>query len=101
MVRQQHIVSAFTEELDQLSADLLRMGGLAEAMIRDAHAQGVTIVMVTHDLGQARRLADDVVFVHGGRVVETGPAAQMLTAPSSGPARAWNDGRLYFDPASD
>ncbi len=36
MVRQQHIVSAFTEELDQLSADLLRMGGLAEAMIRDA-----------------------------------------------------------------
>ncbi len=36
MVRQQHIVSAFTEELDQLSADILRMGGLAEAMIRDA-----------------------------------------------------------------
>lgn len=32
----QHIVSAFTDELDQLSADLLRMGGLAEAMIRDA-----------------------------------------------------------------
>lgn len=36
MTRQQHIVSAFTEELDQLSADLLRMGGFAEAMIRDA-----------------------------------------------------------------
>lgn len=36
MTRQQHIVSAFTEELDELSADLLRMGGLAEAMIRDA-----------------------------------------------------------------
>lgn len=36
MVRQQHIVSAFTEELDQLSADILRMGGLGEAMIRDA-----------------------------------------------------------------
>lgn len=36
MTTQQHIVSAFTEELDQLSADLLRMGGFAEAMIRDA-----------------------------------------------------------------
>lgn len=36
MTGQQHIVSAFTEELDQLSADLLRLGGLAEAMIRDA-----------------------------------------------------------------
>ena len=36
MTGQQHIVSAFTEELEQLSAALLRMGGLAEAMIRDA-----------------------------------------------------------------
>ena len=36
MSTQQHIVSAFTEELEQLSADLLRMGGFAEAMIRDA-----------------------------------------------------------------
>lgn len=36
MTNQQHIVSAFTEELEQLSADLLRMGGFAEAMIRDA-----------------------------------------------------------------
>ncbi|MCR9268474.1 MAG: phosphate signaling complex protein PhoU [Henriciella sp.] len=36
MAGPQHIVSAFGEELDQLSADILRMGGLAEAMIRDA-----------------------------------------------------------------
>ncbi|MEL6856807.1 MAG: phosphate signaling complex protein PhoU [Pseudomonadota bacterium] len=36
MTGPQHIVSAFTEELEQLSADILRMGGLAEAMIRDA-----------------------------------------------------------------
>ncbi len=36
MSKPQHIVSAFSEELDRLSADLLRMGGLAEAMIRDA-----------------------------------------------------------------
>ena len=36
MAGPQHIVSAFGEELDQLSGDILRMGGLAEAMIRDA-----------------------------------------------------------------
>ncbi len=36
MAGPQHIVSAFSEELDQLSGDILRMGGLAEAMIRDA-----------------------------------------------------------------
>ena len=38
----QHIVSAFGEELEQLSAELLRMGGLAEAMIRDASRAVVT-----------------------------------------------------------
>ena len=38
----QHIVSAFSEELEQLSASILRMGGLAEAMIRDASRAVVT-----------------------------------------------------------
>ena len=36
MAGPQHIVSAYSEELDRLSADILRMGGLAEAMIKDA-----------------------------------------------------------------
>ena len=69
-----------------------------ETLIDAAHAAGITIVLVTHDLGQARRLGDDVIFLHAGQVAETGPAARVLTAPSSGPARAWIDGRLYFDP---
>lgn len=69
-----------------------------EDMVRQAHADGVTIVMVTHDQGQARRLADDVIFMHAGQVAEAGPAAQVLHHPQSGPARAWLDGRLYLDP---
>ncbi|OWU75074.1 ABC transporter ATP-binding protein [Marinibacterium profundimaris] len=68
-----------------------------EDLVARAHASGVTVVMVTHDLGQARRLADDVIFLHEGTIAEAGPASVLLTAPRSGPARAWIDGRLYLD----
>ena len=70
-----------------------------EELIAEAHASGVTIVLVTHDLGQARRMGDDLVFLHAGRVAEAGPVARVLDAPRSGPAQAWVGGRLYFDPS--
>ncbi len=65
-----------------------------EQLVGDAHESGVAIVLVTHDTGQARRLGDDLVFLHGGRVVETGRAADVLGAPRSEAARAWLEGRL-------
>ena len=67
-----------------------------EQLVREAHAGGVTIVLVTHDIGQARRLGDDLVFLHGGRVVETGRVSDVLDAPRSEAARAWIEGRLYL-----
>ena len=71
-----------------------------EELIREAHESGVAVVLVTHDLGQARRLADDVIFLHAGRVVETGAAAEVFDAPRSEAARAWLEGRLHLDPPS-
>lgn len=71
-----------------------------EQLIHEAHGSGVAIVLVTHDLGQARRLADNVIFMHAGRVVETGAVAEVLDAPRSEAARAWLEGRLYFDASS-
>ena len=71
-----------------------------ERQIREAHESGVTIVLVTHDIGQARRLGDDLVFLHAGRVVETGPVPDVLDAPRSEAARAWVEGRLYLEPSS-
>lgn len=65
-----------------------------EAQINSAHRDGVTVIMVTHDIGQARRIADDVIFLHKGRVSEAGPAAHVLSAPQSAAAQAWMDGRL-------
>ena len=67
-----------------------------EDQVLAAHADGVTIVLVTHDAGQARRLGEDVIFLHAGRVAETGPAATVLEQPRSEAARAWLDGRLYL-----
>ena len=71
-----------------------------EQQIREAHAGGVTIVLVTHDIGQARRLGDDLLFLHAGRVVETGRVPEVLEAPRSDAARAWIEGRLYLDAPS-
>ncbi|MFT6774062.1 MAG: tungstate transport system ATP-binding protein [Paracoccaceae bacterium] len=71
-----------------------------EDLVTEAHASGVTIVMVTHDAGQARRLADDIAFLHAGRVAEAGPAAQILNAPASPAAQAWFEGRLFLSPSA-
>lgn len=71
-----------------------------ERLVADAHESGVAIVLVTHDTGQARRLGDDLVFLHGGRVVEAGPAPDLLDAPRSEAARAWLQGRLYLESPS-
>jgi tungstate transport system ATP-binding protein len=56
----------------------------------------VKIVMTTHDLGQARRLADEIVFLHKGRVVERSPAHSFFSAPASPEARAFLQGDLLW-----
>lgn len=67
-----------------------------EAIVRAAHRRGTKIIFVTHDLGQARRLADEVVFMHRGRVVEHTPADRFFTAPVSKQARDYIDGRIVL-----
>jgi len=70
-----------------------------EDLIHAASGAGVSVAMVTHDAGQARRLGQDALFVHAGKVVEAAPVAQLLQSPASAPARAWCEGRLYVDAA--
>lgn len=72
---------------------------MIEQQIAQAHAAGVMIVMVTHDVNQARRIADDIVFLHAGRVAERGTASRVLNRPATEPVRAWLEGRLYVGPA--
>lgn len=58
-------------------------GKLLENNILALQKDGVKIVMTTHDLGQARRLAGEVLFIHGGRLLEQSPAAQFFERPQS------------------
>lgn len=67
-----------------------------EEMIQAFHRAGVTIVMTTHDLGQARRLADEVIFLHHGRLLEQSPAAKFFERPRSEAAEAFMKGELLW-----
>lgn len=65
-----------------------------ETLLQEVRAAGTRIVMSTHDMGQARRLADDVVFLLHGRLHETGPAATFFDAPQTAEARAFLNGDI-------
>ena len=81
--------------LDEPTASLDPASVLAiEKIVRDARDRGVRIVLVTHDVGQARRMADDVVFVHRGRIAEHSPAAVFFREPRCVAARDYIDGRI-------
>ena len=67
-----------------------------EETIAAMHAHGTTIVMTTHDLGQARRLADRVLFLHHGRLVEDAAAAIFFQQPTSPEATAFIRGELLW-----
>ncbi|WP_299663323.1 ATP-binding cassette domain-containing protein [uncultured Ruegeria sp.] len=67
---------------------------MIERMVLRASAQGVRIVMVTHDIGQARRLATEIVMMQAGHVVEQGLARQVLESPKSDESRRYLDGGL-------
>jgi tungstate transport system ATP-binding protein len=65
-----------------------------ETIIKAFDASGTKIVMATHNLGQARRLGDEVIYVHQGRVVERAPAEKFFTQPATAEAAAFIKGEL-------
>ena len=67
-----------------------------ETMLEGFRAAGTKIVMTTHDLGQARRLADEVLFFHRGRLIESGPADIFFEQPQSAEASAFLQGELLW-----
>jgi tungstate transport system ATP-binding protein len=69
-----------------------------EAIIAEAHAAGIAIVMSTHDLGQARRLAGTVLMLAGGCLIEATPAATFFSRPQTEAARRFLAGELVLAP---
>lgn len=65
-----------------------------ENVIADLNAAGTKIVLVTHNLGQARRLADEILFLNAGRLVERTPADAFFKHPASSEAAQFLEGEL-------
>ncbi|QFT78994.1 Arginine transport ATP-binding protein ArtM [Roseovarius sp. THAF27] len=81
--------------LDEPTASLDPASVLAiEKIVRDASARGVRIVFVTHDMGQARRMADDILFLSGGGIAEHSRAADFFPEPQSKAARDYLNGEI-------
>ena len=51
------------------------------SLLRDLRAEGMTMVLATHEMAFARSVADTVCFLHGGRILEQGPPDQVFGAP--------------------
>ncbi|MBR28404.1 MAG: ABC transporter ATP-binding protein [Rhodobacteraceae bacterium] len=83
--------------LDEPTASLdPRSTAAIERLAARVAEEATEVVLVTHDPGQAARMADRIIFMHRGRDVETAPAAAFLDRPETPAARAYLDGRLLI-----
>jgi ABC-type polar amino acid transport system ATPase subunit len=84
-------VLLFDEPTSALDPELT---GEVLAVMRQLAADHTTMVVVTHDVEFARQAATEIVFMDAGRVIETGPPAQVIGAPTTDRARR------FFHPAN-
>ncbi len=77
-----------TASLDPASVAMI------EDIVQGAKRAGTKVIFVTHDIAQARRLADEIVFLDAGRVAECGPAARFFDHPVTAAADAYLAGRI-------
>jgi polar amino acid transport system ATP-binding protein len=70
----------FDEPTSALDPELV---GEVLQVMRDLARSGMTMIVVTHELGFAREVASRVVFMDAGRIIESGPPAEILTRPSN------------------
>ncbi|MBM3557385.1 MAG: ATP-binding cassette domain-containing protein [Alphaproteobacteria bacterium] len=83
--------------LDEPTANLDPAAAKAvEEIVLAIHAAGTKIVMTTHDLGQARRLGEDVLFLHRGRLIERAEGGRFFQGPATAEASAFLSGDLLW-----
>ncbi|MEW5919572.1 MAG: phosphate ABC transporter ATP-binding protein [Bacillota bacterium] len=80
-----------TANLDPSNVELI------ERLILDLNREtGMTFIMVTHNIFQARRIAQEVVFLHEGRIVEVGETEKIFTDPQDQRTRDFVEGRMIY-----
>jgi tungstate transport system ATP-binding protein len=83
--------------LDEPASSLDPAATLAiEKLVETVGGRGTRVLLVTHDIGQARRLADTVLFMHRGRIIERAPAAAFFDAPAEPSAKHFIEGRIVL-----
>jgi polar amino acid transport system ATP-binding protein len=85
----------FDEITAALDAELI---GEVIRVLEKLASGGMTMVLVTHEMGFARRAADTIVFMHQGRLWEKGPPSQLFTAPATAELQAFIDAILSVGP---
>ncbi len=76
----------FDEPTSALDPELV---GEVLAVMRDLALSGMTMIVVTHEIGFAREVADTVVFLDGGQIIERGAPSEVLDAPRHDRAKAF------------
>ena len=79
-----------TSNLDPASIETI------ETNLQSVSKQGMKLILVTHDVGQAKRLADDILFLHHGKLAEHSPSKSFFQKPKSAAARAYLAGKLVL-----
>ncbi len=69
---------------------------VVEKIVQDIYEAGTRVIMTTHDLGQARRIADEVLFLYRGRLKEKASADAFFAGPRNDLARAFVRGELLW-----
>jgi tungstate transport system ATP-binding protein len=72
-----------------------------ESVIAEIHRGGTAIVFTTHNLGAARRLSEEIVFLHEGRITERTAADRFFERPASREAAEFLQGELPWNPVTD
>src|SRR5207244_277509 len=67
-----------------------------ESLVDAVRLEGTRVVLITHDLGQARRLADEVAFMHHGRIMERTPSTAFFAQPTTAEAQAFMRGEIVL-----
>lgn len=83
--------------LDEATANVDPQSTAAiESALRASIDQGLKLVMVSHDLGQVRRMADEVIMMNHGQIAEQSDAMRFFNAPTSSAAKAMLSGELVI-----
>lgn len=68
-----------------------------EDLVLSASEAGTKIIIVTHDIGQANRITDEIIFLNNGHMTEQGPTKTLTKSPTSKPAKQYFSGEIVLD----